>query len=473
MSQKDMNGMPGDPAPQAIFRVPFGRSAIAFTVPPGTVAEVIESSATTATPLPDIAAATTAALAAPYPPGSPTLRALLERAAQRARQLGRSVPRVVIGVPDLTIATPDAVFVPALLAEIRAANIPPSAVTILIATGLHRALTDAEIAQKLGASVAATYRVVNHSADNPAEVVSLGLAPSGLPLSIHRLVVEADLVVTTGTVEPHQFAGFNGGRTTLGVGLAGAETIAAMHRTSYLTDPNVVAGNLDGNPFHLAMETLASRAGLAFILNAVNDSAGNPILIAAGEPFATFRYLAAESRRIYAAQVSAAVSTVLDGGGFDVVIAGCDPPKDVNLYFASSAATRVALAKRPVVRSGGVVIVPTLAPEGIGIGAGEARFGEILRTATTPDAILRLAVSLEARGQTLGGGGQRALLLAKTLQRCRVVFAGAADPAAVGAIGCGWQPDVQTALDAALAALPAGTPPRVAIVPHALLTLFD
>jgi nickel-dependent lactate racemase len=38
-----------------------------------------------------------------------------------------------------------------------------------------------------------------------------------VPVSAHRAAVEADLLIVTGLVEPHQYAGYSGGRKTVAV----------------------------------------------------------------------------------------------------------------------------------------------------------------------------------------------------------------------------------------------------------------
>ncbi|MEP6641519.1 MAG: lactate racemase domain-containing protein, partial [Gaiellales bacterium] len=56
-------------------------------------------------------------------------------------------------------------------------------------------------------AVVQNYRVLNHEPENPAALVQLGVTRDGTPALINRRVVEADVRIVTGFIEPHFFAG--------------------------------------------------------------------------------------------------------------------------------------------------------------------------------------------------------------------------------------------------------------------------
>src|SRR5919198_822539 len=99
--------------------------------------------------LPDEAAAITAALRAPL--GTPALRAL-----------AGPDDDVVIVVNDGTRPMPSARVLPPLLAELD--HVPRERITLLVATGTHRANTPAELDEMLGPALARGYRVVQSRA---------------------------------------------------------------------------------------------------------------------------------------------------------------------------------------------------------------------------------------------------------------------------------------------------------------------
>jgi nickel-dependent lactate racemase len=399
----------------------------------------------------DLGAAVQAALAAPHGPRLRDLPAV------------RPGARVTLVVTDSTRACPDHALVPALLDELAAGGVAMADVTVLVALGMHRASTAAEWEEKLGPAVLNRVRVVDHAAEDPGALVSLGMTEGELPVPVvlNRAAVETDVLLATGIIEPHQYAGYSGGRKTVAIGVAGAPTIAATHGPRFLDHPGTRLGNLDGNPFHQAVTEIARRAGLAFILNVVCDGEGRVVAVGAGAPEPTFAALAAQAAAIYTVPVPHA---------FDLAIAGVGWPKDTNLYQASRAASYLFFAPRPVVRPGGAFIVPARCDEGAGQGAGERNFFAAMRDAPSIESILD-----DARQNGYPPGQQRAFILARVLAENPIIIAGAEDPGVITQAKLRAAPTLEAALADAIALLgprPSAAPPlEVLIVPHALLTL--
>jgi nickel-dependent lactate racemase len=126
----------------------------------------------------------------------------------RLRDLARPGQRVVIVTSDLTRPCPSQKLLPLVLTELAAAGVPERSVTVVVALGLHRPMTNAELETALGADVFQHVRIVNH---DPADTTRLGVTTGGTPVEIFRLVVEADLRVCLGNLELHYFAGYSGG----------------------------------------------------------------------------------------------------------------------------------------------------------------------------------------------------------------------------------------------------------------------
>ena len=126
-------------------------------------------------------------------------------------------------------SSPDHLLVPALLKELEQAGVRDEDITLLCGIGMHRPSTEEEKIIKLGAEVVSRYRVIDNEPQNPAALVNLGVTPGGVPaVLLHRSVIETDLLIATGIVEPHQYAGYSGGRKTVAVGAAG-EALIALH----------------------------------------------------------------------------------------------------------------------------------------------------------------------------------------------------------------------------------------------------
>ncbi len=433
-----------------MFRVPYGHGELEFMLQPWFDLDVVESG--TVAPIEDVAAEARAALRRPR--GSAPLADIARDAVARA---GKRRAQAIIAVTDLTRACPDLELVPPLLDELNRGGIPDAQITVMVAVGLHRATTDAEKLEKLGDDVVRRVRVVDSDGRDPAKWADLGaIPPYGVPGFTQKLVKDADLVVATGIVEPHQYAGWSGGRKTVAIGCCGEPVITATHGMRFLEDPGVRLAKIEGNPFHETVTEIARRAGLRFCINVVTDDRERVVAIEAGAPDDVLRALVAVGEKLYTRPIEKQ---------YDIVIAGVGKPKDVNLYQASRAATYLRFAPTPVVREGGAIIVPAQLDEGAGEGAGEQRFLAALEHAESPSAVVE-----EAR-RHFAGGEQRAVMVALTLQHCLVIVAASEAPEVVRLAKLRAAVDVEEALDIAYEHI--GRPQRasVLLVPRALHTL--
>ncbi len=423
-----------------MYQVPFDKSELAFELPPGWRATVIESRATPV--IEDVPAAVEEAIAGPI--RSP-----------RLRDLARPGDTVCIVFTDVTRASPDHLLVPPVLAELEMAGVRDEDVTLLCGIGMHRPSTPEEKVAKLGQAVVDRYQVIDNEPQNPSALVDLGTTGSGIPLSVNKVAYEADLLIATGIVEPHQYAGYSGGRKTLAVGAAGEDMIAYTHGPLMVDHPGTRLGRIDGNPFHEAISEAARRAGLRFIVNVVQDDQKRVVCVRAGEPEATFKELVDMAKSIYEVPVPQQ---------YDVAVAGVGFPKDANLYQACRAASYLFLAPTPVVKPSGVFIVPAPCGEGAGDGVGEQRFLKAMQDAPDAQAILE-----DARRHGYPPGQQRAFVMAKVLEQNEVIIVGAEDPALIRSAKFLSEPTMDDAFRTVSRRL--GDDLDILIVPHALLTL--
>lgn len=427
------------------FQVPFDRGKLTFELPAGWRGDVAESRVVP--PIQDVPAAVAKAVARPV--NSPPLR-----------ELAKPGDKACIVFTDITRASPDYLLVPPLLAELAAAGVRDDDITLLCGIGLHRPSTREEKVAKLGLGVVQRYLVVDNEPLNPEALVDLGTTASGIPLSVHRAAYEADILIATGIVEPHQYAGYSGGRKTLAVGAAGEAMIAYTHGPAMIDHPGTRLARVAGNPFHEAITEAARRAGLRFILNVVQDDEKRVVFVRAGEPEATFQELVAFAKTLYEVPVPRQ---------YDVAVAGVGFPKDANLYQASRAASYLFFAPTPVVRSGGFFIVPAPCGEGAGEGVGEQRFLKAMQEAPDVQFILD-----DARRNGYPPGQQRAFVMAKVLEKNPVIVVGAQDADLVRSAKFLPAPTMEAAFDMVCQAMgdgPIGQGLDVLVVPHALLTL--
>jgi hypothetical protein len=99
------------------------------------------------------------------------------------------------------------------------------------------------------------------------------------------------------------------------------------------------------------------------------------------------------------------------------------PKKAVNFYQASRAATYLGLSAAPPLHAGATLYLEADCAEGMGKGSGEEAFAAILAEGSPPWGHLLIGPA------PLGGGTQRAIMLALLLQKYRLVLTGCANPA--------------------------------------------
>ena len=426
--------------PDTMYHVPFSKTTLEFALP--ATMDISTAVSQPCVPLNDFHAAITEALANPI--GTPPLR-----------ELAQAGTKVCIVFTDITRASPDHALVPELLLELEKAGVDDGDITLLCGVGMHRASTQAEKVAKLGLAVVNRYRVIDNEPQNPLALVDLGVTSGGVPVHMHHATVEADLLISTGIVEPHQYAGYSGGRKTLAVGAAGEALIAHTHGPAFVDHPGTRLGQIEGKPFHQAITEAAHRVGLRFILNVVLDDDKRVLQVAAGDPDLAFQKLVAFARKVYETAIPHQYDLAIGGVGF---------PKDSNLYQASRAPTYLHFAPTPVVREGGSYIIPARCEEGAGSGAGEQRFFNAMRSAPNIRFILE-----DARRHGYPPGQQRVFVLAKVLEHAQVIIVGSECPELVAACKMIPAASMDEALELATGRL--GIHCRALIVPHALLTL--
>ena len=268
------------------------------------------------------------------------------------RELTKSAKKILLITNDNTRPMPSRLTIPALIG---AFSRPEDSydITILIATGLHRMMTDAEIRAQLGEEVAEAYRVVVHSATDHTSLARFGLLSSGRELFLNRLVAESDLVIAEGFIEPHFYAGFSGGRKSILPGVAGADNILENHSPEKIAHPHTRQANMMGNPVHDECVEAARMAGLRFILNVALGREKQIIAAFAGHPEEAHQ----TGCRFVEQQMSVDVVQT------DIVVTSNHGyPLDRNLYQVVKGIDTAA----KVARAGGVIIMAAECIDGIG-----------------------------------------------------------------------------------------------------------
>lgn len=297
-----------------------------------------------------------------------TLRRALEKpvAGEPFSDFMGGTGKVLIVVNDGTRTTPT----PRILGLIQP-QLARSEPDFLVATGNHRAPTQAERRRIFG-DFAADYAhcIHAHDAGNDRDMIPLGRTKAGTEIIINRAVVEADRLLVIGSVEPHYFAGFTGGRKSLIPGVAARETITQNHRNALNVDAQAL--QLGGNPVHedLIDALRAINLGRIFSIQTVQDRERRIIAASTGGIENSFDALIPAAKQAYSVTIPEKA---------DVVISVAEHPMDLDLYQAQKA---IESGKHALKRNG-VLILVSQCPMGLG----ERTFFDLLSTSKEPQAV--------------------------------------------------------------------------------------
>ncbi len=326
----------------------FGKTGITVELPEGFQYRVLE--ARSAKALPDWQGALAAALDRPI-------------GALPLAELARGKRSAAISVCDITRPAPNRLTLPPVLRRLQQAGIPREQITILIATGLHRAATDSEIREICGEEIAAQYRVVNHDARDLSSHRHVGTTQSGTPVYVDQRFVDADLHLTLGFIEPHLMLGYSGGRKLIAPGLAAQETIKVLHSPKFMRDPRGVEGSIADNPLHRELLEIARLVRHDFMLDVALARDRSIAGVFAGDPEA------AHSSGVEF--VSRVLLETLDEPVDAVITSSAGYPLDLTFYQCIKGVT----AASHIVRPGGSILLAAACPEG----AGAAEFARMLQ----------------------------------------------------------------------------------------------
>lgn len=324
------------------YQLPYGNGFQEVTLPEEKVLYDIHGNK--ADVLEDINAATLAAVRCPI-------------ASQPLQKVVRKGDKVAVIVSDVTRLVRTAEFLPVIISEINAAGVPDEDITIIVATGTHRAHTHDEDIAVCGKDIVKRIKIHQHDSRNNEELTDLGVTSFGTPILIDSYVAEADKVIITGAVSLHPMAGFGGGRKAVMPGVSGHATI--MHNHAIALAPKVgdgcnplcETGLLEGNPLHEDMVEVTKKLDPAFLVNMVFTPEGKLHEVVAGHWYKAWE----KGCKDLVAMAGVPIKELAD-----VVFASAGgSPKDMNLYQSCKAHMNAVFA----VKKGGIMILTLECPD--------------------------------------------------------------------------------------------------------------
>jgi nickel-dependent lactate racemase len=276
--------------------------------------------------------------------------------------------RLLVIINDATRPTPTSKILQYLLPVLSS---HPD-VKFLIATGVHRAPTEEEYRFILGDTYEVFRRkVYAHDARKDEEMTYLGKSKNGTEMYINKLVSEYKNILVIGSVEPHYFAGYTGGRKSFLPGVASYKTIEMNHKLA-LSD-NACSLALNGNPVNDdmvdAMNVLKNLN--VFSIQTVLTGDHKLFAVTAGDLHKSFDAAIEFSKQVFCV-------TLKEKG--NIVISAAPYPMDIDLYQSQKALDNGKLA----LEDDGIIILVSKCRDGVG----EDTFLQLLCKADSPKKIL-------------------------------------------------------------------------------------
>ena len=355
---------------------------------------------------------------------------------------------VAIAINDKTRPVPHEHLLPPILAGIQRAGIPNEDVLLVIAGGTHPAMPPAEYTWILPPEILQNYRVICHNADNDRDLIYLGQTSRRTPVYINREYAAADYRIAVGNIEPHQFQGFSGGVKTAAIGLAGRKTI--HHNHAMMSDPKAKLGEYDHNPARQDVEEIGRMIGIDFALNAILNPKKQIIKALAGDAAAIMKRGIPQLRAVYEVTVAAPYDLMIVSPG--------GHPKDINLYQSQKGMAHAAA----VTKEGAAMILCAACAEGSGSQSYEAWMMDP-QISSHADVFKRFA------REGFQVGPHKAFQVSRDAGRIHTAVISELDDDFIRKLLLRPMPDLQTAIDRALAGLP--KKPRIGIMPAANATI--
>jgi lactate racemase len=332
--------------------VPYNRKKIVIDLPENNFAGMIEPNGLTAAGSPEV-----------------LIRKALENCSGSLDYNGMidGSGSLLVIVNDGTRPTPTRQVLDVIADDLAAAD-----AKFIIATGVHRGPTEEEYRFIFGRHYDRFADAIYvHDARKDDEMVYLGTSGQGTEMHINRKGYEADKIIAIGSVEPHYFAGYTGGRKAILPGIASYRTIEQNHSHAISLDAQTL--RLEGNPVHMdmvdALKTLKDKK--IFSIMTVMDKLHSIYRVTAGDILVSFDDAVAAANDIFTTSIPRKADIVISCAGY---------PMDVDLYQAQKAIDNGKLA----LNEGGILILVSACREGVG----ESAYIELLSSCKTPAEVV-------------------------------------------------------------------------------------
>ena len=361
-------------------------------------------------------------------------------------EFAEDADRLLVIINDATRPTPTSKILKYLLPVLSS---HPD-VKFLIATGVHRAPTEEEYRFIFGDTYEIFRRkVYAHDARKDEDMTYLGKSKNGTEMYINKLVSEYKNILVIGSVEPHYFAGYTGGRKSFLPGVASFKTIEMNHKLALSDDACSLA--LAGNPVNEdmvdAMNVLKDLN--VFSIQTILTGDHKLFAVTAGDLHKSFDAAIEYSKQIFCVPLKRKGN---------IVISAAPYPMDIDLYQSQKALDNGKLA----LEDDGVIILISKCRTGVG----EDGFLKLLGKADSPKKIF------EILDEEYKLGYHKAAKMAQIGIRADMWAVTDLDDDIVKSAMLKPYSDIQTAIDDAVNKIESkGKDPKVVLMPFGSLTI--
>ncbi len=242
-------------------------------------------------------------------------------------------------------------------------ELAPYPLKIMVATGIHKKSSEEgclRIFDPLWPEV--RNKLMFHDCRQERGMVFLGETTRGTRVMVNQEIVMADRLLVIGSVEPHYFAGYTGGRKTVIPGVAAYSSIVANHSLAMELEAQPL--RLAGNPVHEDLEEALRLMPVPPIFSLML------VLTPEHQLYAAFSG-SIQKTLMASAQKADEVFTLPFQNKADILISVALPPLDIDLYQSQKPIEHGKMA----LKEDGILILVMPCPQG----PGPADFQELIR----------------------------------------------------------------------------------------------
>ncbi len=269
------------------------------------------------------------------------------------REIAKGKGNVCIIVSDATRNVPTARILPHIMRELTAEGIVAENIVVIVAIGVHRPATEEEKKEIIGADFWNKISVENHDPYDLKKLVYLGTTSAGTPVSVNKAVYESDLRICIGKVEPHEFAGFSGGRKSVLPGISSEQSIRINHSPEMILHPNSAVGSEEDNPISRDMNEAAQMMGIHFCVNVLVDCNGCVVDVVCGDIEKSHTKAIKKLKEKIETPLKTRPHILVTTPGY---------PLNINLYQS----IKPLIAAAPIMAENGIIILYSQCTEGVG-----------------------------------------------------------------------------------------------------------